>query len=142
MVKSFLGKNRFEHSEPLFKKYEILKTKDVYIERSLSTMCKARNHLGPSILEDIFIWNEEDSRHRYEMKLLKNTAKMNYTLPTYFLPELWNTMLKQTERKLYIHNNELYYTPKAYSKGIRYLLLQKYYEHCKLKNCYYCFKST
>ena len=140
MVKSLLGKNRFAHSEPLFKKHNILKIKDIYIERSLSTMCKVLNHRGPEILhEEIFHWKEDDSRHRYEMKVLKTTAKINYNLPTYFLPKLWNEMLKNTERKLYIHNNEIFYTPKSYSEGIRYLLLEKYYDHCELKNCYYCF---
>ena len=73
MIRSLFANNSFVHTEPIQKQYKILKLQDMYKERVLVTFHKIKWLQGPEILQEIFSWKKDNSRHSHEIKTLKYT---------------------------------------------------------------------
>jgi hypothetical protein len=103
----------------------------------LFTAYKIKWGTGPKNLQDILQWNEPESRLYYEMKIIIE-GPFTYTLPMYHIPMIWNLFATSNLDRNIMQDQDCIFAPEAFSKEIRIILLQKYYDNCDKPNCYIC----
>jgi hypothetical protein len=135
MVRALFYGKGFAHSEPILKKYGILKLKDLYHQRVIITCYKIRNEATPESLHDLFVW-DESSRRRGEIKIPGKIPAHSYKLPAYTFAQIWN--LHQKDDIIRGCTNNIMYCPKIVGKNVAISLMEKYQESCTTPNCYFC----
>ena len=138
MIRSLLSNGGFVHTEPIQQKFSILKFKDLYAQRIITTFHKIKSLVGPTILQEMFDFKDENSRNSHLVKTVRHTTKIHYQTSLYFMAKKWNELTSNTELRRYILD-EGFDTPlKTYVKNIKLLLCKPYQATCNQSPCFIC----
>ena len=97
MIRSLLSNGSFVHTEPIQVKYNILKFDDLYAQRVITTFHKIQRLIGPTILQEMVDFKDENSRNSHIVKRIKHTTKISYQTPLHFMAKKWNELTSDRE---------------------------------------------
>ena len=118
MIRSLLSTYSFAHTEPIQKKYEILKLKDLYTHRCAMSIYKIEELKGPEILQEFFEYQNKNGRNPLLLKTLKTTAKISYQLPNHHIAKSWNSLIQDPDTKDMATYRSIYQSTELYAKGL------------------------
>jgi len=131
------GKNKYAHSEPLFKTNNILKFNDLYKLKVLGSLHAMKNGDTPYAIKSSLEWLPSSSRRSGMMKLPPQTNKMSAKLYHLKFTEIWNKHFDEYKQDL----QYLCSTLKFFNYATMTNFLNKYYSKCTQKPCYSCSKQ-
>jgi len=87
------------HTDPIFRKFNILKFEDIIKCETLKMMYKAVNHSLPLAINERFILNKEihnyDTRQTHDIHIAKTTKRVTYNSIIYQGPDMWSELPRE-----------------------------------------------
>ena len=131
---------KFQHSEPIMKKLGLLKIDDLYHMKCLTTISQTIKYKAPTVMKQIFVQENPDSRRWYNIKLKGKLSPIEHDLPITHMIKNWNLHMENLDSRKLLFDQPLSY--KSTCKNIQKILISKYYSECSYKSCYICKNST
>ena len=127
------------HTEPIFKKLNILKVNDIYKLTAIKFYYKFKNNLLPRSFQYIFTSempsHAHDTRQRYTPRPQVPRTVLAKSTIRFTIPELVTQMPNCIIDKISTHSIQ------GLSNYAKKYLLNQYQENCSLQNCYICNRS-
>ena len=124
------------HTEPLFKKYGLLKLTDIYQIVALKFQYRYQNNTLPSYLRSIFSTSQPTSdlntRNRYYVRLNQPRTTSASVSIRYKIPQLMLEIPNCITDKISTHSID------GFSKYVKNHIISNYHISCEIVNCYIC----
>ena len=124
------------HTDPIFKKLNILKVKDIYKLTALKFHYKFKNDLLPKSFQGIFTSvlpsHTYDTRQRNNPRLVIPKTVLAKSTIRYAIPELVNQLPVCITEKIYTHSIQ------GIAMYAKKYMINLYSETCVLQHCYIC----
>ena len=127
------------HTEPLFKKYGILKVSDMFDLNALKFYYRYVNKKLPSFFEN---YVDLERRHSHDTRfnhLIPHNVTRTYTAQKClrnYIPSVVNACDSSIITKVNSHSF------KGFSNYAKWFLIKKYSEHCVIQDCYICNRNS
>jgi len=136
-VRIILNSKYNAHTNPLFKKLQLLKVMDLCALQEFKFMYNFENKTLPNYFLSIQ-YHRHSSRHHYNtrnaenMELLPSRHVFVETSICYRLPKVLNTCPACIRDKIFSHS------PKGFRNYVKNYFIGNYSEFCTINNCYIC----
>ena len=124
------------HTEPLFKRMNLLKVKDIFDVQCFAFWYKFVNKKLPHYFHDIFTFNYElheiETRSQNNLHLYPTRTTGARNVLRHRVPELLRDYPHEIMRRVYTHSNA------TFINRIKFFIIDKYEPECQLINCYIC----
>ena len=128
-IRAAANKKYNAHTEPLMKKFSVLKVHDLYKTKIINFVRQCVDHEDiPVKMVQMLEYHLEKNRIKYYLTQRKPISRILDSLPYYKIPVLWN----QEKFK------ELYPSTKSFTYRYKNKIISSYSFSCSIKNCYNC----
>ena len=121
-------KPKHAHVEPLMKCRKVMQIEDVF-----ASLLKVREERCPRDISEYCKFQNEDSRHCFQIQQGVKINKIEKSLPKCHQIKSWNSMVKANRIWLLSLQNDA----KA-SGALKKVIIDTFYEYCTEKNCFSC----
>ena len=134
-VRTMVNGKYNQHTDPIFKKHNILKIADIHKVAVIKFQHKYLNNELPSYFQGFFA--TEPVNHRYPTRNKNNRKPTPSTVsasqsPAYFIPKVIDCIDEAIKSKLSTHSLQ------SVAKIAKKLFISKYNDTCSIVNCYIC----
>ena len=126
------------HTEPLFKKLNLLNLNDIFTVKSLSFYFKFVNGNIPGYFKDSFVFNHQRDVHSHNTRSSEFIpSNVTHTVFAqnclrHALPRIINHTDQNIINKIYTHS------PKGFINYAKKIFINNYSVTCQIRNCYSC----
>ena len=128
------------HTEPLFKKNNLLKLNDIYYLNAIKFHFKYKRDMLPIYFKDIFEMSrpvqEINTRHRNYVILNQPKAALARESVRYKIPQIMLNVPNCIADKITTHSID------GFCKYVKNYIISNYCSNCQEENCYICQIST
>ena len=134
-VRTMVNGKYNQHTDPIFKKHNIIKIADIRKVAIIKFHHKYLNNELPSYFEGFFETNPVN--HRYPTRNKNNRKAIPSTVsasqsPAYFIPKEIDSIDEAIKSKMSTHSLQ------SVAKTAKKLFISKYNDTCSIVNCYIC----
>ena len=131
------GEKYNAHTEPIFKKYNLLKITDLCTLQEYKFCFKLENSLLPTYFQsDLFIRNSSIHNHRTRTAQSFRTPRIRHEFAknsiSFFIPSAFNNCPINIKNKIYSHSFF------GFIKYVKRYFINEYSNICHIRNCYIC----
>ena len=134
-VRLISGSKYNAHSEPIFKKLELLSLKDIFNQSTLKFYFKLTNNRLPQYLHNMFQNDTYQHSHNTRNRQISTPIPVRVNgskCIRYYLPLVLNSTPNIIKEKARTHS------PKGFANYIKRYYLNSYTDICNINNCYIC----
>ena len=126
------------HTDPLFKKYKLLKIEDIFKTQSLKFLHKQKKGKAPKYFDTIFdtsqnnLTHNHNTRHRNSQQPVITNRETTKNTIRYSIPKLFSNLNNDLREKITSLSLE------GFKGNLKKTYLEKYQSQCTKPRCYVC----
>ena len=126
------------HTDPLFKKYKLLKIEDIFKTQSLKFLHKQKKGKAPKYFDTIFdtsqnnLTHNHNTRHRNSQQPVITNRETTKNTIRYSIPKLFSNLNNDLREKITSLSLE------GFKGNLKKIYLEKYQSQCTKPRCYVC----